>query len=654
MPQLLINIRLWMRVSVYAALTCIFFIPSALADVRLPRLLSDGAVLQRGQPVKIWGWAEDGETVAVEFAGQKRSTQAAEGRWSVTFPALKAGGPYEIKITADNQLQLSDIWMGDLWIGAGQSNMELPLRRVATEYPDLIATTQLPQIREFSVPVAYTFNENAEDFHTGQWRAATPENLPGFSAAGFFFARNLHEKYQVPIGILSIAVGGSPAEAWMSESALEKYPHYLEVTQKFKDDAVLQKTIATDKANSDAWYAKAKQDDKGSDEKQPWSAAEVLTADWKKFEVPGSFKEQNIDFVNGVVWLKKSFELKAEETQQDAQLWLGAIVDGDEVYVNGTAVGQTGYRYPPRIYPVPAHVLKAGENNISIRLTSYSNEPGFVKDKTYALMISGKQIDLQGEWLYRIGMHAEPMPASTTIHYQPATLFKAKLAPALPFNIKGVIWYQGESNVTRAQEYFSLFPDMIKDWRAHFNQGDFPFLFVQLANFLEPKSEPGESEWALAREAQRQALALPKTAMAVAIDIGEWNDIHPLNKEAVGERLALAAQKIAYGDKSVIASGPQLKSIKRKGRELVLGFDSLGKGLEVRGEELKEIAIAAEDKKFVWAKAKIKGKQLIVWSDEISNPHWVRYAWADNPEHANLYNSAGLPASPFEARVKDK
>lgn len=653
MHKILTHLLLPLRLAAFAALAFVITAP-ALADVRLPRLLSDGAILQREQPIKIWGWADDGEAVSVEFAGHERNTEAVDGRWSVSFPALKAGGPYEIKIRGKNQLELNDIWMGDLWIGAGQSNMELPLRRVATRYPDLIANTQLPKIREFSVPVTYSFQKNSEDFHQGQWRTAVPENLPGFSAVGFFFARELHEKYQVPIGILSIAVGGSPVEAWMSETALEKYPNYLAVANKFKDDAVLQQTIASDKAKSDAWYAKAQAEDEGSQQKQPWYSPALAMDDWKKFTVPGSFKDQKIDFVNGVVWLRKTFELTAEEAKQDATLWLGAIVDGDEVYVNGTRVGQTGYRYPPRIYPVAANVLTAGENNISVRLTSYSSDPGFVRDKKYALTLGDKSIDLEGEWRYQIGVRAESMPASTTLHYQPGTLFKAKLAPAFPFKIKGVIWSQGESNVTRAPEYFSLFSDMIHDWRAHFNQGDFPFLYAQLANFLEPKTEPGESEWAQLREAQRQTLAVTNTAMAVTIDTGEWNDIHPLDKQTVGKRLAFAAQKLAYGDKSVVASGPQVKSVKRKGKYLLINFDSVGKGLETRDGELKEIAIAGADKKFVWAKARIKGKQLRVWSEVVTDPVWVRYAWADNPEHANLYNSAGLPASPFEVRVKDK
>jgi sialate O-acetylesterase len=288
-----------------------------------------------------------------------------------------------------------------------------------------------------------------------------------------------------------------------------------------------------------------------------------------------------------------------------------------------------------------------------VRLTSYSGIPEFVSDKTYALKLGDEQIDLSGQWHYRIGMRADgPMPPSTTLHYQPTVLYKAKLAPALKTPIKGVIWYQGESNITRAQEYFDLFPRMIRDWRQQFGQGDFPFLFVQLANLNEAQDQPVESDMALLREAQRQTLSEPNTAMAVAIDIGEWNDIHPLDKKSVGDRLALAARQLAYGDKKVIASGPQVKSVQRRGKELVIEFSDTGKGLEIRGDQLYEIAIAGEDKQFVWATAKRDGKhRLRISSPEVSSPVWVRYAWADNPAKANLYNSAGLPASPFEARV---
>ena len=634
-------------------------ISNAFADVTLPRLLSDGAILQRDKPLTIWGWADEGEKVTVSFAGKEKSTQAVDGKWQVTFPARKAGGPYELVVTGKNQLKRSNILLGDLWIASGQSNIELPLRRVKYQYPGLIETTQQPNIREFNVPVAYAFKGPLSDYTQGDWKTATPENLENFSAVGFFFAQKILAENKVPVGIITIPVGGSPAEAWMSESALQKYPQYLEKLQPFKADAHVKATIAKDKANSDKWYADLGAADIGL--KNNWSQEKLDTSAWKTLQVPGFLKEQGIDFTNGAFWVRKTVELTQSQVAKKAVLWLGCIVDGDQVFVNGQAVGQTGYQYPPRIYAVPAGLLKAGENSIAIRVTSYSNNAGFVKDKRYALMLgeskfgagySGdEEVSLRGEWQYQIAAQAGDMKSGTTLHYLPASLFNAKLAPALPLKIKGVIWYQGESNVTRAAEYKNLFSDLIVDWRAQFKQGDFPFVFAQLANFLPAQAQPGESEWAQLREAQRQTLALKNTAMAVAIDAGEWNDIHPLDKQTVGERLALGALKVAYGKKSLLASGPSLKTVKAKGNKVELVFADVGKGLQVTGGELKHIALAGADRKFVWAKAEVKGSKIVVWADAIAEPKWVRYAWADNPEGANLYNSAGLPASPFEASV---
>jgi len=633
---------------------------NAFADVTLPRLLNDGAILQRDKPLTIWGWAAEGEKVTVNFAGKEKSTQAVDGKWQVTFPARKAGGPYELVVTGEkNQLKRSNILLGDLWVASGQSNMELPLRRVRYQYPGLIETTQQPNIREFNVPVAYAFKGPLSDYTQGDWKTATPENLENFSAVGFFFAQKLLAENKVPVGIITIPVGGSPAEAWVSESVLQKYPQYLRKLQPFKDDAHVQATIAKDKANSDKWYGDLGAADIGL--KNNWSQEKLDTSAWKTLQVPGFLKEQGIDFTNGAFWVRKTVELTQAQVAKKAVLWLGCIVDGDQVFVNGQAVGQTGYQYPPRIYAVPAGLLKAGKNSIAIRVTSYSANAGFVKDKRYALMFgdskfgaaySGdEEVSLRGEWQYQIAATAGSMQPGTTLHYLPSSLFNAKLAPALPLKIKGVIWYQGESNVDRAAEYQQLMTDLIGDWRKQFQQPDLPFVYAQLANFLPAVNQPSESGWAELREAQRKTLAVKNTAMAVAIDAGEWNDIHPLDKQKVGERLALGALKVAYGKKSLLASGPSLKKVKAKGNKVELMFADVGTGLQAVGGELKHIALAGADKKFVWAKAEVKSNKLVVWADSIAEPKWVRYAWADNPEGANLYNSAGLPASPFEASV---
>lgn len=663
-------------------LICLPFITlPALADVTLPRLLSDGAILQRDKPLTIWGWADEGEKVTVSFAGKEKSTSTVEGKWKVTFPAHKAGGPYELKVSGKNQITRTNILLGDVWIAAGQSNMELPLKRVKYQYPGLIESTRLTNIREFNVPVTYAFKGPLSDYIQGQWKTATPENLENFSAVGFFFAQKIYAQTNVPVGLVTIPVGGSPIEAWMSESALQKYPHYVEQLKPLKDDAHVQTTIAKDKTNSDQWYSDLNAADIGL--KNKWAQASLDTTQWKTLQVPGFLKAQGSDFTKGAVWVRKTIDLTQAQAAKKAVLWLGAIVNGDEVFVNGQSVGQTGYQYPPRIYTVPAGVLKTGKNSIAIRLTSYSSDPGFVEDKRYALMLgdsgfgagySGdEEVSLRGEWQYQVAARMRDMQPSTTLHYIPASLFNAKLAPALPLQVKGVLWYQGESNVDRADahgvhrepagqcadktcaavtsEYRYLLEDLIGDWRGQFKQPGLPFIYVQLANFLPANSQPVESKWAQVREAQRQVLAVKNTAMAVAIDVGEWNDIHPLNKQAVGERLALGAMKVAYGKKSLLASGPSLRKIKAKDGALELVFADVGQGLDIRGDELKQIAVAGEDKKFVWAKAEVKKNKLVVRADSVAEPKWVRYAWADNPEGANLYNSVGLPASPFEASV---
>jgi sialate O-acetylesterase len=623
----------------------------AAADVSLPRLVSDGAVLQRDKPIVLWGGADDGEQVSVTLGKQTLTTKAEAGRWQVTLKPLPAGGPYTVDIQGKNKLQVKNVLLGDVWVAAGQSNMELPLKRVKYKYPDIIPSTKLPDIREFNVPVVYNFKGPLEDFKQGQWKTAEPENLPNFSAVGFFFTRALHEKYKVPVGLITLPVGGSPAEAWVSESALQKYPQFVEQLKPFKDDGFVTATIASDKLSSGNWYSALGAKDEGL--KGSWSNEVLDTKDWQNFQVPGYVKEQGGDFTNGAVWFRKTFDLTAEQAAKSATVWLGCIVDGDQVFLNGKEIGQTGYQYPPRIYTVPAGLLKAGKNTISIRVTSYSANAGFVKDKRYELELGNESVSLAGQWQYKIGARADSMAKTTTLHYQPASLFNAKLAPTLRTAIKGVIWYQGESNTGRYKEYETLFPDLIRDWRAQYNQGDFPFIYVQLANFMAAKAEPSESDWAATREAQRKTLSVKNTAMVVASDIGEWNDIHPLNKQAVGERLALAAQKLAYGDKKLIASGPNATTIKREHKSLLIDFDKAGGDLVITKDGvLHHIAIAGTDKKYVWAKAKIQGKKLVVWSDDVAEPVSVRYAWADNPEGANLYNKAGLPASPFELSIQ--
>jgi sialate O-acetylesterase len=623
---------------------------AALCRVRLPRIISDGMILQRDADVKIWGWADAGEKVTISINSKTYSdTTRADGKWVIKLAELKAGGPYDMEINGSNHITLENILIGDVWVCSGQSNMDLPMDRVKERYTDVIANSSNPSIRRFFVSKRYDFNTPQEDLESGKWESANPESVLHFTATGYFFAKALYEKYNVPIGLIHASVGGSPAEAWLSEDALKEFPTHLETAQKFKDNTYLNQIANNDKAVSDAWYSLLQQKDKGlADGQKPWFDTTYDASDWATMNVPGYWADGELGNVNGVVWFKKEINVPASMVGKPAKLLLGRIVDSDTTYVNGKFVGTVSYQYPPRRYDVPENLLVEGKNIIVIRVINNTGRGGFVLDKPYQLSAGGQTIDLRGKWQYKLAATMDPLPGKTFIEWQPIGLYNGMIAPLLNYTIKGVIWYQGESNTARASEYQKLFPVLITNWRGKWNQGDFPFLYVQLANFMEAKNRPSESDWAELREAQLKTLSVPNTAMAVAIDIGEWNDIHPLNKEDIGKRLSLAAQRVAYGDKTVVYSGPIYESMKIEGNKIIVTFENTGGGLVAKGSgELKYFAIAGADKKFVWANAEIVGDKVVVWNDKVTNPLAVRYAWADNPEGANLYNKEGLPASSF-------
>ena len=638
----------------FGSTVCILlFFQAACCQVKLPALISDGMVLQRDTELKIWGWAAPGENVTVQF-NQKmyRSTTGTDGKWAVTFPSIKAGGPYTIDIEASNHITLKDILFGDVWICSGQSNMALSMERVKERYAAVIAQSDNPSIRHFFLQTRYDFNAPQQDIPSGRWESANPESLLRFSATGYFFAKSLFEKYQVPIGLINASVGGSPVEAWLSEQALQQFPEHLQTARTFKNNSYLENIRKEESAVSNAWYNRVKQEDKGFTSTKPWYAPDYDASSWSTMQLPGYWDEQDLKDLNGVVWFKKEIDIPADMTGKPAKLLLGRIVDRDSVYINGIFAGTTGYQYPPRRYDLPANLLKPGKNSIVVRVINSSGRGGFITDKPYQLTAGGQTIDLKGEWQYNVGAILDPLPATTFFQYKPGGLFNGMIAPLLKYPIKGVIWYQGESNTEKPSEYQELFAALIKDWRQHWGQGNFPFLYVQLANYMESKDQPAESNWAELREAQLKTLAVPNTGMAVTIDLGEWNDLHPLNKEDVGKRLARVAREVAYDDKKITSMGPIYQSMKVESNKIILYFSCIGSGLTIKdGTELKHFAIAGTDNKFVWAKAKIKGNKVIVWSDEVSNPVAVRYAWADNPTGANLYNKEGLPASPFKAEI---
>ena len=637
------SLRLFLLLSVWLA-------RPAAAQVRLPRLVSDGMVLQRDADVAVWGWARPGEAVAVSFLGKNyRATTGPAGQWRVQLPRLQPGGPFEMNIAASNQLTIKNILVGDVWLCSGQSNMETPMSRLRDKFPDVIAQATNPNIRQFEVPLTYAFQRPRADVTGGKWTAADPQTVLQFSGVAYFFAKEINAKYHVPVGIIKDAVGGSPAEAWLSADALRQFPSYEQQGARYKDSSLVAGIRQRESAAVANWYQQVHQADQGEARgQQKWSAPDHDASGWATMKVPGYWADQTpLGSVNGVVWFRKEIEVPAGMAGAPARLELGTLVDADSTYINGQLVGTTGYQYPPRKYDVKPGVLKAGKNVVVVRLISNGGRGGFTPDKNYQLTANGQVLDLRGAWQYKLGATMPPTPGTTTFQYQPGGLYNGMIAPVLPYGIKGVLWYQGESNTGHPQDYQALMTSLIGDWRKQFAQPALPFLYVQLANFMASKAEPGESGWAAVRDAQRRTLGVPHTGMAVITDVGEWNDIHPLDKQTVGHRLALAAYKVAYGEANVVAAGPLFQEMKTAGNRVTLRFASTGGGLVAKGGPLAGFAVAGADNKFVWAQARIEGNKVVVWSDQVPQPVAVRYAWADNPTTANLINREGLPASPF-------
>ncbi len=632
----------------------LFALQTAIAQVRLPQLISDGMVLQREVKTRVWGCASPGEKVSIKFDGHTyKAITDANGGWSVSLAALKAGGPYTMEIGASNHITIHDILIGDVWFCSGQSNMVLPMERVKEKYPVEIAKADYPQIRNFFIPTVFDIGKVHNDLPPGKWQAANPKNVLAFGAATWFFAKQLYDRYHVPIGIINSSVGGTPIQAWISEEGIKNISQYADRLTVLKDTAFLNNILRKDAERKKEDSRPSKLTDKGLTGAKKWYDTTYIPHRWHNFWLPGYWADQGIRGLNGVVWFRKEIDLPASMAGKPAKLFVGRIVDADETYVNGALVGNVTYQYPPRRYTVPAGLLKPGKNIIVVRVTNDAGKGGFVPDKPYYLTTGEEKIDLRGDWQYQVG---EVFPHKTsTDNYnffsaqnEPTGLYNTMVAPAVNYAIKGMLWYQGEANTSKPTEYEQLLPALIADWRNKWKEGDIPFIYAQLPGFMEVDYSPEESKWAQLREAQRKTLAVPNTAMAVTIDAGEWNDIHPLDKKDVGDRMALAAEKIAYGDAAVVSSGPIYQSANIEGNKIELTFTNMGSGLIAKdGGDLSQFAIADETGKYVWANAVIKDNKVIVWSDDIAHPIYVRYGWADNPEGANLYNKEGLPASPF-------
>ncbi|WP_075351407.1 sialate O-acetylesterase [Algoriphagus marinus] len=606
------------------------------SEVQLARLFSDGMVIQRDISISVWGKGIPGENVRVSLAGLVGSASVdADSTWIVELPKSEAGGPYILQV---NEEKVNDVYIGDVWLAGGQSNMEWKLKSSVVGAEQEFEEGGNPEIRFFKVPNSYSAIPQTE-LKGGEWKVATKENLPDFSAVAWFFAKRNHAEKKVPVGIIESNWGGSPAEGWTDLEILAAQAHSYQEEAKdiLANPEKWEKENLTNEKRREIRDLQAKSPD--SLVANEVSSMEYNDSKWRKITLPAANPLQHI------AWVRKKFSLK--ETG-NVSLHLPDIEQMAFVYLNGKQVFYKDWGKPFDDIILPESNLLKGTNVLTLRVVNtWNNQPVIGSPGEMYLDQNGNKISLEGTWSYSNNIVEPELPIVEFYAFKPGMMYNAMIFPLAKYPIKGVIWYQGESNAGRHEEYKEVFSNMITNWRNIWQIGDFPFLFVQLANFMERKEVQPDSNWAFLREAQKNTLELPNTGMAVIIDIGEADDIHPRNKKDVGERLWLQAKNVAYGDK-VLSSGPQFESFEREGTSLKIKFKSIGDGLQLKeGEELLGFIIGDSKGDFSKAKAELidKSTVLVNLPENLANGE-IRYAWADNPG-VNLVNSIGLPAEPF-------
>ncbi len=639
------------RVLGLLAISFLLSVANAADSSALPfvsPMFGDNMVLQRGKPIRFWGWAKAGESIEAELAGRTAAAKAdAEGRWQLEIEAPAPGGPYTVKISSAQQsITLREVLVGDVWLCGGQSNMELGLSRVKNGAEE-IKSANHPDIRLFKVQSQSAYSPAATI--QGAWKICSPQTAGengGFSAVAYFFGRKLQEELHMPIGLIQDCIGGTPAESWTSAGALHPLKDFdvnlAEIERlRAKGGQQYGNYIAH-------WYDEFDLGQKDN----AWFASGHDDRDWKTVTIPGGFHELGVPETPAVVYFRKTVVLPDPLPAGGAKIFLGSIERMDTTQINGHWVGASAWVENPRVYNIGDGILKPGTNVITVRVFKTKPDGGFKSKAAELKLVLGDQteIGLAGEWKGRISVDARsPHPLPTGFENwptMPAVLYNGMIAPIAPLAISGAIWYQGEANAGRAAQYRKLLPAMIADWRKAFGQGDFPFYIVSLAAFMQHKDSPGEDGWAELREAQDYtARTVPNSGLALAIDVGDANDIHPKDKKTVGERLALLALANHYG-KQIPSAGPQFVSVEKNSGGLKLKFRNADGGLVVKGEKLEEFSIAGKDQVWHWAEAKIDGTSVLVSSKEVPEPTAARYAWQANPR-ATLFNAAGLPAVPF-------
>lgn len=621
---------------------------SIQSQVSIAKIFADNMVLQRNTLIPVWGWAKANEAIEIRFNKQVKKAKADKnGKWMVRLSPEAAGGPYELIVKGKNTIQLKNILVGEVWICSGQSNMEWSVGQSDNAKIEIANADKYPNIRHIKIPKEISSIPKS-DIKNGVWNVCSAKTVADFTGIGYFFAKNLVDKLQIPIGLINASWGGSNIETWISREGFEsrdfgsdEFREMIATMPKIGLDSLLSvKNSATKNRietlqNSKLASAKIKN----------FNALNFDDNSWLNMNEPELWETQELGEFDGVVWLRKHVIISKEDLKNEALLEIPAIDDDDITYLNGVKIGETKAWDAKRNYKIKAGILVEGDNVISIRVVDNGGGGGIYGDSTiFKLTIGKRGIPLSGKWKYQV----ESINNGVNFNDYPSLCYNTMINPLIPFSFQGVLWYQGESNAPRAYQYQKAFPLMINYWRQKWNLRNFPFYFIQLATFKTSGNSNEGCDWAELREAQTQTLQVPNTGMVVTTDIGNPYSIHPTNKQIVGKRLSALALNNIYNVK-MISAGPSYKSFEIKDNQAIITFDAIGTGLSTPDKYgyIKGFEIAGEDQIFYFAKAFIKDNKIILQSDEVKNPIAARFGWIGDASDNNLFNKDGFPAVPF-------
>jgi sialate O-acetylesterase len=633
--------------SLLPALVVCLTVNIAFGKVIPAACFTDNMVLQQKTNAAIWGTDKHGKTVTVTTSWNNKKYMVitdTAGNWKVSVATPSYGGPYSITFDDGEITTLNNVLIGEVWVCSGQSNMEMQmtggLGQVLNLDKELADAANYPQIRMLKIDNKTSFQPRKDVPVKWGWRICDPQTVRDFSAAAYFFAKNLYDDKHIPIGIINSTWGGTVAEAWTSGDALKTMPAFAPFVKETENGLTQEKLDQKYKDDVRAWQ----------NGQLRWAQTGFDDSGWKTMALPVYWEQAGVPNYDGTIWFRKTVKLPSSWAGKDLKLDIGGIDDYDDSFFNGTEVGHTELFIFKRGYTIPASIVKPGDNTIAIRVFDNGGLGGINKGPMMLSVVgdTSAKIDLAGDWIYHPATDLKELPqlpVNPSSPNKPSVIYNAMIKPVQQYTIKGVIWYQGESNADRPEQYEQLFPLLISDWRQKWGEGNFPFYFVQIANYAAT-DQPPAADWPALRYAQLKTLSVPNTGMAVTIDIGDYYRIHPQNKQEVGRRLALIARAKTYGE-NISYSGPIYQAQKVDGSKISLSFNYTDGGLAAQGDTLKGFTIAGADKIFHPAKAVISGSKIVVSSQDVSSPVAVRYGWANSPA-CNLYNGAGLPASPFK------